>query len=80
MTACSTEGVSGQPKTENLSQKKTLKIKIKQIEFKIKPFKHEKHTESGYCYVVMFSLNFLNAEVGKTSSKRHLNINATRLI
>ena len=59
---------------------KKLKIKIKEIEIKIKPHKDGKYTENLdiVCYYVVFE--FLDSEEGAMVAKRHLNINAAKLI
>ena len=60
--------------TENLSQK--VKVKIKEIEFKIKM---ENTQRILILYAIMLSLNCLNAEEGATAAKRRLFINAAEL-
>ena len=67
--------IPGQRYTENLSQK--VKVKIKEIEFKIKM---ENTQRILILYVIMLSLNCLNAEEGATAAKRLLFINAAELI
>ena len=67
--------IPGQRYTENLSQK--VKVKIKEIEFKIKM---ENTQRILILFVIILSLNCLNAEEGATVAKRYLLINAAELI
>ena len=62
-----------------VSKKQKLKIKIKEMEFKIKPCKDGKCTENMDMYVIVLSLNCLTTEK-ETAAKRHLIINVAWLV
>ena len=51
-------------------------MKIKEIEFKIKPRKDEKYTENLDTVCIVLSLNCLMAEERAKAAKRHLILNA----
>ena len=77
-TAWSTDGVLGQPKKhrEPVSKSQKLKTEIKEIEFKKSRIKMENTQSVWILYVIMLSLNCLNAEKKATAAKRYLLINA----
>ena len=63
---------------EPVSKSQNLKVKIKRV--KIKPHKIKSIQRILMLYVIMFSLNYLNAEKETIAVKRYFLINAVKLI
>ena len=77
--------IKGQPGLQSYSRTKRyreykIKVKVNEIEVKIKRIKMENTQRILILYAIVLSLNCLNAEEGATAAKRYLFTNAAELI